>query len=387
MRTREPILTHGRDNWDTVNMPVDAFQTRVERVRGVMERERIDVLLIYGSGDRDGDIAYVSNLIHKVPGFPLGLVVTADTVVVINQRSSRTRPIVERSTWADDVRFTRNLWGDVTEVLAEVAERGDSISLVGGDAMSHADFEAMERLDDAWSIEVRDGFLDSLRSVKDERERDQIRRAGRILGAVETVLSEPIDSPTRERKFVADLDRIARLHGAQDVRVLVSNPTHTEGAHRPAEDLPIETTNPISIYVAARFEGYWASFTRTTTLDGADVGSADCEAIEGVLDELIESLEPGRDAAAVVQDAITAIEGLGLELDDRYDVLSNVGLELDEPPILGAGEPASELPIEPGHCFEATLAIAGGNPDPILVGETVVVTEDGPERVTGGIEL
>lgn len=382
MRTSEPILTRGRDNWDRVNMPVSAFHDRISRVRGAMDRENVDVLVLYGTGDRDGDIAYVSNLVHKVPGFPLALVVTADTLVVINQRSSRTRPIVERSTWAEDVRFTRNLWADLDGVLAEIAGSDDEIGFVGTDAMAHPAHERLDELGSSWSIEVRDGFLDEVRAVKDERELDQIRRSGRILRKVDGVFAESIGAPIRERALAAELDRVARLHGAQDFRLLISNPSRTEGAHRPAEDFTIGNTEPISLYLAARFEGYWSSLSRTTTLNGTSGSISDLEAVEGVLDDLIHAIEPGSDVGSAVHGARVSIERLGLEFDSRYRVLTGLGLELDEPPVVPANDQDVEVPVEPGMCFEVSLPVTGGDHGPMLVGETVVVTERGAERVT-----
>lgn len=379
MKTSEPILTRGRDNWDKVNMPVAAFHERMGRVRAAMDDADVDALFVYGGGDRDGDLAYVSNLIHKVPGFPIALVVTGDDVVVVNQRSSRTRPIVERSTWTDDVRFTRNLWGDLDGILTDVTDRDARVAVVGGDVMSQATRERVDELAESWSVEVRDDLLAGVRAVKDDRERDQVRRSARILRAVDDVLAESVHAPIEERDLYADVDRIARLHGAQDVRLLVSNPAHTEAALRPAEEVPIQAGDRISLYLAVRYENYWSSMSRTTTLDGEEV--ADLEAVEGVLADLVDSLEPGADAAAAVREARSAVSDLGLDLDPHTPVLSGIGLELDESPVVGADDGDASVPVEAGNCFEVSFPVEGDD-GPLLVGETVVVTGDGPEAVT-----
>lgn len=372
MRTREPILTRGRDHWDRVNLPVSEFEARVGRVREAMTDESLGALVIYGIGDRDGDIAYLSNLVHKVPGFPLALVVTAETVIVLNQRSSRTRPIVERSTWVDDVRFTRDLWDTLEAVLADEAPDGPAVGLVGGDAMAADDHDALDGLREGRSIVAADRLLETARATKSPRELDQLRRSGRLLESVVGYLDSDLRAPVNERRLEAKLDRFARLHGAQDVRVLVSNPGRTEDALRPAEDLRITEDDPVSVYLAVRFEGYWTAVARMTGLGGSVPRPSVADELAAALETHAEQLRPGASLRAFVETVEDAHD-----LDQRYPAVGGIGLELDEWPTGAAG-----VDVEPGMAFELTLAVPTAEGGTAFAGDTVLVTDDGIEIVT-----
>lgn len=374
MRTREPILTRGRDHWDRVNLPESEFRERIERVRQAMAAEGLDALLLYGTGDRDGDIAYVSNLVHKVPGFPLALVVTQETAVVLNQRSSRTRPIVKRSTWIDDVRFTRNLWEAFDDVLEEVTDPGADVGFAGETALTHPDRAALKDLQSTWSIVIRDGLLDDLRQNKSDRELDQLRRAGRVVREVADDLPKVVTSSVRERQFEAELDRLARLKGAQDVRILLSNPGRTEDNLRPAETRLTLGDGPISVYIAVRFEGYWAALARTPAWGDTENQKEQVVTYEGLLD----AIGSGRDARSVLK----AVEDRESQLAREYPFVSGIGLELDEPPAFGPATPEESFEFQPGMAIEVTLAVRPSGNLLSVQGDTVIVTDEGAEVVT-----
>lgn len=376
MRTREPILTRGRDHWDRVNLPRAEFHDRLDRVRESMRTEELDALVVYGTGDRDGAIAYLSNLVHKVPGFPLALVVTLDAAVVVNQRSSRTRPVVERSTWIDDVRFTRALWTELDDILTDLVGTDAEIAFVGSAAMSHADRTDLDTLQSSRSIAVLDRFLDPLRLTKSDRELDQLRRAGRLAGAVERVIPEVLEPPVGERRFEAEIDRMARLKGAQDVRLLLSNPGQTEDDLRPPEGRTVIRSGPISVYLAVRFEGYWSALARTLPVEDADSVARDDVLAD--YESVLESITPGEDGAAVR----TRIRDLGYEVARGYPLVSGIGLELDEPMAMdGEGSPASGR-FEPRTAVEVTMPVRPSESALQVFGDTILVTEDGIEIVT-----
>lgn len=375
MRTREPILTRGRDHWDRVNLPPAEFQDRLENVRERMAAAGIDALLVYGTGDRDGNIAYLSNLVHKVPGFPLALVVTLETAVVLNQRSSRTRPIVERNTWIDDVRFTRALWSTVEEVLAELTDPDAQVALVGSEAMSKPAHDALTASGVSPSIVVRDRFLDDVRSTKSARESDQIRRAGRLVRTVADDLPDVARNATHERRLEAELDRMARLEGAQDVRILCSNPTQTEDHLRPAERRTALGPGLVSVYLAARFEGYWAALARSFRVGGDD---ADTDDLVASYEAARASIEPGDTIGTVVQ----ALETDGVDVARGYPLLSSIGLELEESPVVDTDTDPPAGRLEPGMAIELLLPIRPEGGHLQVIGDTLLVTDDDVVTVT-----
>ncbi|WP_336024151.1 M24 family metallopeptidase [Halobellus salinisoli] len=374
MKSREPVLVHGRDYWDEINLPATAFADRIDQIRGRMTDEGVDVLLVYGRGDRDGDLCYVSNLVNKVPNWGLLVCITHDHVSVRNERSSRTRPVIERGTWIDDIQFCDNVLEDLDDVLGAPENR---IGTAAFDRLPYQQRSRFETHATDYDIVAFDDALADLRAAKSRQERDQIARAGRIAADVHEALDAVDRNDVSERDLAGEADYRARLRGAQDVRFLVSNPARTEADLRPAEERRVDADEPIGVYTAVRFEGYWAECARTLRLDG-EAPHAEYSDVTDAYAAFLESITPGTTASQVVDQARSAASELGWELSPEYDVLHGIGLEADEAPI---GDDEAELTA--GMTVSARLALRPDADSLLVLNDTLALRNDGPDVLTG----
>lgn len=382
MKSREPVLVRGRDYWDTVNTPLEAIASRTNALRDRMATDGVDAVLIYGRGEQDGHLCYITNLINKVPNWGTLCVLTPDTATLLFERSSRTRPVFERGTWIEDIRFSSDNIDAVADVFSTLDREVATIGVAGFGALTH---DQSERFDDGYAdYDVReyDDVLYTLRQHKSERERDQLRRASRVGVEVTSVLDEVVTGRTTERAIERTVERLTRLRGVQDSRFLIANPERTEPHLRPAEPLAVDPSDPINYYVAVRYEGYWSELVRTVRFDGESPDEDDAETIDTCHRSFVDMLEPGRTLDEVTSTLDRTLEAAGLTRHPAYDIVTGIGLEVDEPPrIDGLG---ADTPLEVGMALSVHLPVELPNGALFLTGDTVLIEDDGPAVVTRG---
>lgn len=370
MKSREPVLTRGRDEWDRVNLPAAEFHGRVADIRAAMAEADVDALFVYGRGDRDGHLCYVTNLINKVPVWGIMATITADTVVVRNERSSRTRPVLERATWVDDIQFCDYVVTGLDDLVDPSAIA--RVATAGFDTMPYPQRERFREETATVEVEPFDARLYSLRRAKSPKETDQVARAGRIVGELHQFIAEREPDRVRETAVAAEVDHRARLRGVQDVRLLVANPTETEPDLRPVERRWIEPDAPVSVYIACRFEGYWAEATRPLRLDGEVPNARDFDEARERYEAYLDAFQVGADPSVVTDPAADATSA-------RYTLGSGIGLEVDEPPQLGTH---TDMALLPGMTLSPQLAVEPAAEALLVFGDTIVVRDGGPSVLT-----
>lgn len=373
MKSREPVLVHGRDYWDEVSLPPAEFHDRIEVVRKRMMAADIDTLLVYGRGDDDGDLCYVSNLVNKVPNWGLLVAIGHDDVLVRNERSSRTRPVIERGTWISTIQFVDNVVADVEDVIGDA---GSTVATAGFDRLPYRQRKRFERETNDYDVVSFDDEMAVLRARKSRRERDQVARAGRVLADVQASLPSADGFAGDERALATAVDQRARLRGAQDVRFLVSNPAETEPHLRPAEPNPVSANDPIVLYTAVRYEGYWAECARTRRPDGGTPYANVYDDVADAYESFLDSLRAGVNAGPVVESTREDVAATSAEISAAYDFGNGIGVGTEEAPVLGDADAA----LEAGMTLSARLAVAPDEESLLVFNDTVAV-RDGPPAV------
>src|SRR3984957_20860788 len=132
LRTLQPTLRLGRDVWDPVNMPVEEFKARANRLRVEMRRHGMDVLLLYGNGlDECGYPTYVSNYTVKLPFAALVMLPADGDAVLMFEGSTRGRSAAQATTWIEDTRPCWNIAEACVAALTEKRFLGAAIGLAG----------------------------------------------------------------------------------------------------------------------------------------------------------------------------------------------------------------------------------------------------------------
>ena len=156
-------------------------------------------------------------------------------------------------------------------------------------------------------------MLQPLRLVKTAQELAAMREAGRLLQEICAERGRFIKPGRKEYEIVADIDRLARDKGAEDIRILAGE----KRLNPPSFKQAANTRRHWAIYLAVQHERYWAEAGRTFILS-ADVKIKDAyQKAQEIVVAMAKQLKPNGAVAAVDE---TARRELGEFYGDGFRV-------------------------------------------------------------------
>lgn len=279
-----------------------------------------------------------------------------------------------------EILTTRSL---LTDLLQLAKQQSVSALAIDFASIPYAAMEAVLSQGSELSIALVDlaGAVEQLRSVKDDREIEQLGSACAItVEAWQQVLSEGVCGRT-ELEIAGRLEHLFRLKGAEDrafPSIVASGLNSAIPHHQPGSRVVV-SGDLLKIDCGAKVNGYHADFTRTVSVGRSSdwqrelhsaVLSAQAEALAQVKAE-----KNGDDLDRVARDSVHRA-GLGEYF--THPLGHGVGLEIHERPILGrqAGilRPRMAITIEPG----VYLPGQGG----VRIEDTILVTAEGHQNLT-----
>jgi len=298
-----------------------------------MARQNLDALVIYGDNYSFGDLCYLTNYFPKVRG-GIAVVPREGALSLLLNIGSRDVPFAKTLTWVDDVRASNQVGADGAKLVKEKGFERSTIGLM--DSGHGFPLPQLEDLKDAlpqavWR--VCDGMIQPLRLQKTARELAAMREAGRVLSEVCAGTGEFIRPGRKEYEIVADIDRLARDKGAEDIRILA-------GAARlnpPSFKQDAVVGGHWAVYLALQHERYWAEAGRTFLLsDDANVQAAYERAREAVA-RMAQGLKPGGPVAAIESAGRKAL-GESYAAASVFGLGNGIGLNQWEAPFLNEDE-------------------------------------------------
>lgn len=307
------------------------------------------------------------------------VVVTADRLVVVTDPRYAERASEELVTagLAADVEIARTQ-ADVAATLAGLLTgRGD----VGaeGNRLSYDDYR---RLEESLPLVSVSGLIEGLRRRKQPGEVDRMRLAAQAAALALADVAPGLCGST-EREVAAELDRSMQAHGADGPgydTIVASGPTNSARPHHAAGHRVIVEGDTVIIDVGAELDGYRSDMTRSFV-----IGQPTAEQSRRHR-AVVEAQADGRAAArigAVASDIDRAcrqrLAADGLDGLLIHGVGHGVGLEIHEPPIIGASTrdelcDGEVITVEPG-VYEVGV---GG----VRIEDLGVVTDTGFEVLT-----
>ncbi|HUT71757.1 MAG TPA: M24 family metallopeptidase [Desulfatiglandales bacterium] len=384
METRQPSLRIGRNVWDPINMPEAEFQQRVREIRRKMKQRGLDILLVYSNGFNDcGNTCYVSNYGIRLPrGVLVALPLNGEPVLFF-EGSSRGLPFAKTTTWISDIRPCGDVAKECAKYLSENNLVSSSIGLVGlKHQMPHRQFRSLAEALKECTVDDADSMLQDLRMVKSQRECDQIRRSSRIVKHVFDFLANAAIPHMNETAVEAAIYREARLAGAEDVRILFSNPGEDQWALRLPEDATVAEGQTFIVYLAAAFERYWAEAIRTFVVQNGSFEEPELENAEALFKRIADEIKPGKAVSQFCGEAIKEIQEDGFGLISEYGFGGGIGLSLNEPPAITQVH-ANDL--KEGMCLALRLALKDKSLGGIMTANTLVVKRSGAELLTASV--
>ncbi|MBZ9910420.1 MULTISPECIES: M24 family metallopeptidase [Mesorhizobium] len=374
----EPVNTE-------MNFPAEEYRARVQRTQEEMVKHDLPVLLLH----QPENIYYLSGL-HGVGYFSyhaLAVPGSGDPVLILRDVEV---PAAQSTSWVK----SHATYSDVADPLAawlDTARRaleglGSAEGRVGVD--DHSWFLTPERrtvlqrvLCDA-SVVAEPRIVDHLRLIKSPREIDYLRGASRLVEAGMHAGIEAIALGVTERQIANEVWSALVKGGspAMGLGGVITSGNRTNLIHGGYSDRRLERGDTVYFELNGLHQHYWARLMRTAIVGQPSAEQQHiAETIIRVQDDAIALMRPGTPASVIDRACREPLLATGLR--KTYTNRSGYSLGLNYRP--SAGEfirefvPGVEWVLEPGMVFHMLMMAAG-----MGFSETVLVTEQGPERLT-----
>jgi len=382
---RHSVLKRGCSTWNPKEVPQAEFQARLDAVRDEMARQNFDALVVYGDNYSFADLCYLTNYFPKVRG-GIAVVPRVGALSLLLNIGSRDVPFAKTLTWVEDVRASNNVGADGAKLLKEKGLETAQVGLMdSGNGFPLPQLEEMKSALVNVSWRRCDALMVSHRLVKTASELGAMRAAGRLLKTVCSEAERFIKAGRKEYEIVADIDRLVRDKGAEDIRILAGEMRLNPPSFK--RSTPVD--KHWAVYLAIQHERYWSEAGRTFILGNDATLQSAYDKAQKVVAQMASALKPGGSVAAIGESPRREL-GEIYSGAAMYGLANGIGLNQWEAPFLNesdaqeVGAPTVGPTILAEHM---TLALRAGfqtEGKMILFGDTLEVTADGAKSLLGG---
>lgn len=382
---RHSVLKRGCSTWDPKQVPQVEFESRLDAARKAMALRDLDALVIYGDNYSFADLCYLTNYFPKVRG-GIAVVPLNGALSLLLNIGSRDVPFAKTLTWVDDVRASNQVGADGAKLLQEKGFAKARMGLVdSGQGFPLPQLEEMKSAlpDVQWTN--HDELLQPMRLQKSARELNAMREAGRVLNEICRGAQQVVKPGRKEYEIVADIDRLARDQGAEDIRILTGEKRLQPPSFKQSADLGTHW----AVYLAVQHERYWVEAGRTYVASGNAGLQAAYQKAQEIVARMAAQLKPGNSAAAIDD---TARRQLGdvYATAAVYGLGNGIGLNQWEAPFLSdddarqVGARSVGAPVLSKNMTVALRVAFETEGKLVLFGDSFQVTASGAASLLGG---
>ncbi|MEV3968662.1 aminopeptidase P family protein [Streptomyces sp. NPDC050698] len=222
--------------------------------------------------------------------------------------------------------------------------------------------------------------LPMLRAVKDAAELDLMTAAGAAADATfEEIRGVPF-AGRRESEVAADLDRLLRRHGHEQVDfTIVASGPNGANPHHEAGDRVIERGDMVVLDFGGLKDGYGSDTSRTVHVgEPTDEERRVHDLVRAAQEAGFRAVRPGAACQDVDRAARKVIADAGYGEHFIHRTGHGIGVTTHEPPYMIEGE---ERPLVPGMCFSVEPGVYLPGRFGVRIEDIVTVTEDGGRRL------
>jgi len=342
MLAQEPSIKRGLTFWDRALMPRDEFDARLRLVRAAMRDAGLGALIVSGNMYED------AALIHLVGGNVDGTMVLPleGEPCIFTASGSRESFFLRELTWMQDVSHQGALVGGaVHKALGRYGIDGGRIGTAGWQVLTERQYgDLAGALADFELVDFSTGLFEIRRDLR-PRERAAVERAREIVGKAVAAAEKTFADGGSNAAAVIEAERVARLEGAWDFRALAN----LEGdGLQPLELASDERREPLLLWAAARYQGYWADQVAPSS------SPVDGEAALAVA-AMVEAAGAGAVAGAVAEAGLSKLSEASRRSALAYGLGRGIGIELNGWPdiVSGSQERLGEGTLLSFHVFAA----------------------------------
>jgi len=380
---RHSVLKRGCSTWDKQQMPEEEYQRRLESLRQQMARQGLDALVIYGDNYNYADLCYLTNYFPKVRG-GIGIIPRSGPIALLLNIGSRDVPFAKSLTWVDDVRASGQVGRDAAEILKQKGLGRAKVGVMdSGKGFPLPQLEELKESLPQVKWQPSHSVLQQMRLQKSARELAALRQAGRVLNEICHEAQEFIQQGRKEYEVVADIDRLARDKGVEDIRILVG-----EGRLQPPSfRMTTSVGNHWAVYLAIQHERYWAESGRTYVLSSEPKLQSAYQKGQEIVAQMAMQLKPGN-AVKAIDEAARVRLGEFYATAAIYGLGNGIGLNQWEAPFLSEDEARQVGALSTGASVlneNMTMALRVAFETEgklILFGDSYEVTSDGAKSLT-----
>ena len=223
-------------------------------------------------------------------------------------------------------------------------------------------------------------WLPMLRAVKDGKELARLARAGAAADQAYEEIVRLRFTGRRERDIAADLARLLRESGHEQVDfTVVGAGQHGADPHHDAGDRLIGSGDTVVLDFGGLMDGYGSDMTRTVSVGKPDTLTAYVhEVVRSAQETAFRVVRPGMRCEEIDRVARAVIDEAGYGERFIHRTGHGIGVTTHEPPYLVEGERQT---LQPGMCFSIEPGIYLPGRFGVRIEDIVMVTE------TGGVRL
>jgi Xaa-Pro aminopeptidase len=342
-------------------------------------------LVIYGDSYNFADLCYLTNYFPKVLG-GIAIVPSGGAISLLLNIGSRDVPFAKTLTWVEDVRASNQLGADGAKLLREKGLDKARLGLMdSGQGFPLPQLEELRRALSEVAWENVHSLFQPMRLRKRPCEIAAMGAAGRLLKEVCQDAAAFIKQGRKEYEIVADIDRLARDKGAEDIRILAGEKRLNPPSYKQAGSVGSHW----AVYLAVQHERYWAEAGRTYMLDQDGTLENIYSRAQEVVAAMAKQLIPNR-AVGAIDDIARRELGEFYATASVYGLANGIGLNQWEAPFLNQDDArqagafsvgATRLEENMTLALRATIATAGKI---VLYGDSFQVTAGGARSLLDG---
>ncbi len=282
----------------------------------------------------------------------------------------------------DDVILQKDLR---TQLVSEAKKLGAKKILLESERTTIAKYNSYKEVFKDFDVSATgelDTFIDNLRAVKSQEEKEKIIKAQRIAEKAFDFILGYIKTGKTERDIACELDHFMLKNGADSTsfKTIVVSGKNSSRPHGEPSEKRLETGDFITMDFGACIEGYRSDMTRTIALD--DVSTYQAKIYDIVLKAQLSAIEKVC-AGVLASDCDLAARAVIEKAEyGEFFVHSTghgVGVEIHEHPTLSKNSSevlrcGNVVTIEPGIYIEDSFGVR--------IEDMLFVTKDGSENLT-----
>jgi len=365
MRVTQPAVLVGPYDWDEKLIPAGEFTGRIKQVWRTLDGAGLAGLIVYGNKMDNAALAYLTNFTPMIAdGYAL---VAPDGGVRLHSAGSPHMMVnAQRLTWLDAVKPIRDIGKHIGE-WAEGLGQGP-LGLWATPTMAGDLLARIAGANPTRPIKDMTTALDPLLLPKSGVAGRVMRDASSILAKGTAALRQAVKNGATAREAVVVAEKAAADANASDIRVLASL---SPGGTPTAIDYPQSgKLDPLLVYLAVRYGGYWAEGALTLASSPSDT----LKRTEAALQAMIAKARAGVTIADLAAAARDKLGGLGTHPVAKK-VVSGIGLSLEET----EADPSGVARLEEGRIYTLRAGGRASESDNALLSAMIAPKSGGAE--------